>query len=494
MSAAAAAAMADELEATRQKKRRKKHRERAEVAAASSESPRPPATPDSMPESPAPIAPETLTSTAVAACKGGKRKKQEVAAASPLVEAAVRKEERKKHKRSRYQEEAATPSPSAPATAAQILEMAAARKEQRRGKVEQGQSCQALLPVDVHPQGRGVAAADGGVSVSKSVKRCSGGKIPVLSDREILRIRRIELRKQQPMPESFVPAMANPNPIYQDSKYSSPFGAFFDQFCYKPDRQEGLNAPSLPKTPDRPARPLPRDHPPSLSTQLTANETFMAAKTTASNTKQPRSASVSGPQEEVKVKEKERSEKKSSETKKPRKKSPLLSAAEKRSDKYRRLPLNQLVRPARSQYNLLQEKYASDPWKVIVICMLLNLTKGDQVKKILKGFFKRYPDAQTAYTADPEMMAKYLAPLGLQRVKANRIQRFSKAYVEEEWTYITELCGVGKYAADAYAIFCAGRATEVVPEDHMLVVYWKFVCKLSLTQAWQNEQEAAGAD
>jgi hypothetical protein len=39
-----------------------------------------------------------------------------------------------------------------------------------------------------------------------------------------------------------------------------------------------------------------------------------------------------------------------------------------------------------------------------------------------------------------------------------------------------------RYAADAYAIFCAGRATEVVPEDHMLVVYWKFVCKLSLTQ------------
>jgi hypothetical protein len=104
----------------------------------------------------------------------------------------------------------------------------------------------------------------------------------------------------------------------------------------------------------------------------------MAAKTTASNTKQPHSASVLGPQE-VKVKEKERSDKKSSETKKSRKKSPLLSAAEKRSDKYRRLPLNQLVRPPRSQYNLLQEKYASDPWKVIVICMLLNLTKGDQV-------------------------------------------------------------------------------------------------------------------
>jgi len=97
------------------------------------------------------------------------------------------------------------------------------------------------------------------------------------------------------------------------------------------------------------------------------------------------------------------------------------------------------------------------------------------------------------HTADPEKMAKYLAPLGCQRVKAKRIQRFSRAYVEEEWTYITELCGIGKYAADAYAIFCAGRATEVVPEDHKLVLYWKFACELSLTQASQNAQEAAEA-
>lgn len=162
--------------------------------------------------------------------------------------------------------------------------------------------------------------------------------------------------------------------------------------------------------------------------------------------------------------------------KKPRKPPILLSPAEKRSDKYRRLPLDQLVPPPRSPHKLLQEKYASDPWKVIVICMLLNLTQGKQVRKKVKGFFKRYPDAQTAYTADPEKMAEYLAPLGLQRVKTNRIQKFSKAYVGEEWTYITELCGVGKYAADAYAIFCAGRANEVVPKDHKLVDYWNYVC------------------
>lgn len=72
------------------------------------------------------------------------------------------------------------------------------------------------------------------------------------------------------------------------------------------------------------------------------------------------------------------------------------------------------------------------------LCLLI------QVRKKVKGFFRRYPDAQTAYKADPEKMAEYLAPLGLQRVKAKNIQKLSKAYVEEEWTYVTDLCGVGK--------------------------------------------------
>ncbi|KAK8448328.1 hypothetical protein SEVIR_7G037400v4 [Setaria viridis] len=510
MSAAAPAAMVEGWEATRQKKRRKKHREEVEVAASSSESPRPPATPDSKTESPAPVTAETLTSTAVAAGKGRKRKKQEVAAASSLVQEAVRKEEKKKGRRSKHEAAAATPSPSIPAAAAaaataQILEVAAAsslveeavrkelkkkgaaaRKEQRRGKLEQGQSGQQPSPVDVHPHG-GEAVVDGGVSGSKRVRRSSNGKPRVLTDQEILRMRIASL-KEQPVPQGFVPAMANPNLIGQDPKYSSPFGAFFDQFCYRPVCRQGRNAPSLPKTPDPPSRPPPRDHPSFLSSQLTANQ--KAAKTTTLNTKRPPSAS--GSQVAVKAKEMERPDEKMGTTKKPRKKPPLLSAAEKRSDKYRRLPLNQLVPPPRSPYNLLQERYAHDPWKVIIICMLLNLSKGDQVRKKLEGFFERYPDAQTACTADPEKMAEYLAPLGLQRVKANRIHKLSKAYVEEEWTYITELCGVGKYAADAYAIFCAGRATEVVPEDHKLVDYWKYACFKLPTQASQNVEEAAG--
>jgi methyl-CpG-binding domain protein 4 len=82
--------------------------------------------------------------------------------------------------------------------------------------------------------------------------------------------------------------------------------------------------------------------------------------------------------------------------------------------------------------------HSSLNFKYYTLCLLL------QVRKKLDGFFECYPDAQTACTAYPEKMAAYLAPLGLQHSKTYKIQKMSKAYVEEEWTYITELFGVDK--------------------------------------------------
>lgn len=350
-----------------------KHLEEEEVTAASSQSPRPLATPDSKPESPAPVAPETLTATGMARGKGRASKKQEVAAASPLVEEAVTMEEKKKRKRSRHVEAAAIPSPSA--ATANILEVAekgvAARKEQRQGKVAHEQSGQLPFPIDVHPQG-GKPAVNGALSDSQSFMYNRFGKVRVLSNKELMK-HKIKLLNQNPEHQVVIPTIVNLDSIDHDPKYSSPFGAFLDRFSYKPDRRQGRNAPSLPKTPDRPARPVPRDHLSSRSSQVTANGIFMGAKKATSIRKQPRSASTSGPQKGRKVEGKEMHEKK------PRKSAPVLSAAEKRSDVYRRLPLNQLVRPPRSPHKLLQEKYASDPWKVMVICMLLNMTQGKQV-------------------------------------------------------------------------------------------------------------------
>ncbi|KAK1651035.1 hypothetical protein QYE76_068840 [Lolium multiflorum] len=288
-----------------------------------------------------------------------------------------------------------------------------------------------------------------------------------------------EMNKEQVLPEGFLaPSDFGPNCTEQSPNYTSPSAASLYQFCYRPACQD--RNPQPPGTTDRLSMMPPRGYPSFVLSELFANGTSKASKANNSlarklKKKDSGSGSSYGSQEKLHAKEKKNPKKKMGTTKQ-REPPPLLTPAEKCSDKYRRVSLDQLVPPPRSPHNLLQEEYASDPWKVIVIRMLLNLTHGKQVKNIIEGFFECYPDAQSAVNADPEKMAGYLAYLGLQRVKTTRIQKFSKEYVEKEWTYITELCGVGKYAADAYAIFCAGRATEVVPKDHKLVDYWKYVC------------------
>ena len=107
------------------------------------------------------------------------------------------------------------------------------------------------------------------------------------------------------------------------------------------------------------------------------------------------------------------------------------------------------------------------------------------------------------------MIEKVTETLGLQKKRAVMIQRFSREYLDESWTYVTQLHGIGKYghysfyfpnlkiisisdgkllivslvfdvllaryAADAYAIFCSGDWGLVVPTDHMLVKYWKYL-------------------
>ncbi|CAO2833963.1 unnamed protein product [Amaranthus hypochondriacus] len=161
-----------------------------------------------------------------------------------------------------------------------------------------------------------------------------------------------------------------------------------------------------------------------------------------------------------------------------------LSAAEKLADAYRRKAPDCIWIPPRSPYNLLQEDHAYDPWRVLVICMLLNITTGPQVKKVLSLFFDVCPDAEAAVNSDIIRIASVIQTLGLHRKRAAMIQRFSTEYLSDDWTHVTQLHGIGKYAADAYAIFCTGKWREVNPNDHMLNHYWKFLQTRSLKIAY----------
>ncbi|CAA0808211.1 DNA glycosylase superfamily protein, partial [Striga hermonthica] len=122
---------------------------------------------------------------------------------------------------------------------------------------------------------------------------------------------------------------------------------------------------------------------------------------------------------------------------------PLLTAAQKKHQAYeRKTPYHNWV-PPRSPFSLLQEDHFFDPWRVLVICMLLNRTTGLQARKVLSDFFHLCPNAKTAVKVPTEDIEEVTRSLGLYKKRALGIQQFSHEYLNESWTHVTELTGVG---------------------------------------------------
>ncbi|RZB70512.1 Methyl-CpG-binding domain protein 4-like protein isoform A [Glycine soja] len=150
-------------------------------------------------------------------------------------------------------------------------------------------------------------------------------------------------------------------------------------------------------------------------------------------------------------------------------------ASEKWDEAYKRKTPDNTWKPPRSEIVLIQEDHLHDPWRVLVICMLLNRTAGGQTKKVVSNFFKLCPDAKSCTQVTREEIEKTIKTLGFQHKRAEMLQRLSEEYLDESWTHVTQLHGVGKYAADAYAIFVTGMWDRVTPTDHMLNYYWEFL-------------------
>lgn len=81
------------------------------------------------------------------------------------------------------------------------------------------------------------------------------------------------------------------------------------------------------------------------------------------------------------------------------------------------------------------------------------------------------PDAQTAAVADPAAIEVVIQPLGFQRFRARGIISMSSDYLRP-WSRPSELRFVGKYASDAYWIFC-----RCGPQTCMLM---RWLCTTSL--------------
>ena len=128
-------------------------------------------------------------------------------------------------------------------------------------------------------------------------------------------------------------------------------------------------------------------------------------------------------------------------------------------------------KPPQSPYGLLQEDYWPDQWKILVCCLLLNQTSRKQVDPMIDEFFERYPDPKSILDADEESLRRLLQPLGMYNRRVKTLKKFSAGFEAGEWKTASDLYGCGKYADDAWRIFCKGDWDKVIPSDHALNEY-----------------------
>ena len=120
---------------------------------------------------------------------------------------------------------------------------------------------------------------------------------------------------------------------------------------------------------------------------------------------------------------------------------------------------------------LLQEVYQADAWKMLVCCILLNLTKRTRVDIIRDELFKLYPTPNKMKNANQSELSKLLQPLGLYNRRAKSLKRFSEDWVKG-FNSVDELYGIGQYAKDSWEIF-QNNNRNVNPTDKVLLEYLK---------------------
>ena len=138
-----------------------------------------------------------------------------------------------------------------------------------------------------------------------------------------------------------------------------------------------------------------------------------------------------------------------------------------------------LWNPPKSPYDLIQEHLWHDPWKIFVACIFCNLTRRVDAEPYIWKFFEIYPDAKSASEADEIDIQVMIQPLGLSERRSKTLVRMSYEYINKDWRDAPDaLYGIGKYASDAYRIFCLGEWRRVEPKDHALNDYHNFLSKM----------------
>jgi endonuclease III len=120
----------------------------------------------------------------------------------------------------------------------------------------------------------------------------------------------------------------------------------------------------------------------------------------------------------------------------------------------------------------LQERYRTDPWRLLVTCAMLNLTSRVQVRPLIDAIFSAYPTPAAMAEAGPEL-EELIRPCGLAEQRARRLRLMAADFLRAEVLspgHVQRLHACGRYAADSFQIFCQGDL-DTRPADRVLAAY-----------------------
>ena len=119
---------------------------------------------------------------------------------------------------------------------------------------------------------------------------------------------------------------------------------------------------------------------------------------------------------------------------------------------------------------LMVQQQVDNAWQHMVGVICLNQTHRKQVKRILPDFFRRWPTHTSILQDTKEDVEEMIAPLGMRKVRSERIYRMSEQFESWNGEDATELYGIGKYGSDSYRLFYKNEIPENVG-DHELKRY-----------------------
>ena len=137
--------------------------------------------------------------------------------------------------------------------------------------------------------------------------------------------------------------------------------------------------------------------------------------------------------------------------------------------------MKNLWKPPKSPHSLIQESLWPNEWRILISCLLLNLTTRKQVDKVIDRLFHRYPGPCSMAHAKDNELHDIIKSLGLVNKRVKTLKRFSHEYMTKEWESPKDLFGCGKYADDCWHIFCKGDWKSDSPSDHALNKYYDWL-------------------